>query len=278
MGEISCKKKVGRKLTGKRLSVFSERAVRHIGSKFPKDRINDVDIVATIRAAAFHQKEKENSIKGFLSIRSEDIREKLLKKKISFSTVFLIDSSGSITRKEMERLKGMAYSFIHDSYQKRDKVGLVAFRNHQAQKLMPLCPRSYFKQAMECIRDLPSGGGTPLASGLLEAARLLSCNQKRYSGCIPVIVLMSDGKANIPTSNRIEIKDEIRMICQKIRSQGFFLVFIDTDMTENGINAEKYEAVRDILKKESWSYYHVLNISHRNSNDNQTPTSLVYEK
>jgi len=271
MGEIWCKKKLGRKLTGKRQSVFAERAVRHIGSTFPEDRINDVDIVATIRAAAFHQKGNKNSSKGFLSIRSEDIREKLLKKKISFATVFLIDSSGSIIRKEMERLKGMAYSLIQDSYQKRDKVGLVAFRNHQAQKLMPLCPRSYFKQAMECIRDLPSGGGTPLASGLLEAAHLLSLNQKRYAGCIPVIVLMSDGKANIPTSNRTEIKNEIRMICRKIRRQGFFLVFMDTDMAENGTHAEKYEAVRDILKKESWSYCHILNISHQNSNDNQVP-------
>jgi magnesium chelatase subunit D len=269
MGEIWCKKKLERKLTGKRQNVFAERAVRHIGSAFPGERINDVDIVATIRAAAFHQKEVGNRDKGCLSIRSEDIREKLLKKKISFATVILIDSSGSITRKEMERLKGMAYSLIEDSYQKRDKVGLVAFRNHQAQKLMPLCPRSYFKQAMECIRDVPSGGGTPLASGLLEAARLLSCNQKRYAGCIPVIILMSDGKANIPTSNRIKIKDEIRMICRKIRSQGFFLVFIDTDMAQNGTIPKKYEAVRDILKKESWSYYHVLNISHQNTNDTQ---------
>ena len=267
MGEISNKKKMQQRLTGKRQDVFAERGVRHIGSIFPGRRINDIDIVATIRASVFRRMSGKRFYKGFLPIKPEDIRGKLLKGKISFSSVFLIDSSGSISGRKMERLKGLAHSLIQDAYRTRDKVGVVSFRNHQAQKLMPLCSRSHLKQVLECLRDLPSGGGTPLASGLLEAARLLSLDQRRYGGSIPVIMLISDGRANIPTGNRMEIENEIRMICRKIRAQGFFLVFIDTDMTQDSVHAGKYEAARDILKKECWSYYHILNISRRNNND-----------
>ena len=255
-------------MTGKRQDLFAERAVRHIGSTCRSRRISHVDIVATLRASLFRRLSGAHFYKGLLPIQPEDVREKLLKGKISLSTVFLIDSSGSITGRKMERLKGLAHSLVRDAYQTRDKVGVVSFRNHQAQKLMPLCPRSYLKQVLECLKDLPSGGGTPLASGLLEAARLLSLDQRRYGGTIPVIMLISDGRANIPTGNRMGIESEIRMICRKIRAQGFFLVFIDTDMTQNrDARAGKYEAARNILKKECWAYYHILDISRRNHNE-----------
>ena len=266
MGEIPGKKKIDQRPAGKREDVFAQRAVRHIGSIFCKGKINAIDIAATIRASVSRRISGADFKKRVLPIQPEDIRGKLLKGKISFSSVFLIDSSGSITGSKMERLKGLAYSLILESYRTRDKVGMVSFRNHQAQKLMPLCPRSHLKQALTCLRDLPSGGGTPLASGLLEASRLLSIDQRRYGGTLPVIMLISDGRANIPTGNSVGIETEIRMICRKIRAQGFFLVFIDTDMTQNNAHAGKYEAARNILKKECWSYYHILNISRRNYN------------
>ncbi len=274
MGEIPSKKKIQQRLIGKRQDVFAERAVRHIGSVFRNAGINDIDIVATIRASVFRRMSGKNFYKALLPIQPGEIREKLSKGKISFSTVFLIDSSGSITGENMERLKGLVRSLIQDAYRTRDKVGVVSFRNHQAQKVMPLCPRSHLKQVLEYLRDLPSGGGTPLASGLLEAARLLSSEQMRYGGTIPVIMLISDGRANIPTGNGMEIGNEIRMICRKIKAQGFFLVFIDTDMTQNGLHAGKYEAARDILKKECWSYYHILNISRRNNNERNTEDGI----
>ena len=262
VGRAKHKKKVDRVMTGKRINVFSERAVHHIGSKLSGSKLEDIDVVATIRAAVPHQKARRGNRRGYLSILREDVRKKIRKKKISFATVIVIDSSGSINQKEMERLKATACSWIEDSYQKRDNVGLVAFRNHQAHSLMPLCPRSHFKKALECIGDLPSGGGTPLAAGLLEAMRLLFYAPKRYAGFAPVIILLSDGRANVPTHNAIDIDSEIRMICQKIRSLGILLVFVDTESEAVNCDSGKYGPVRDVLKALSWSHYSMSDISH----------------
>lgn len=249
-------------MTGKRINVFSERAVHHIGSRLSGSKIEDIDVVATIRAAAPHQKARQGNRCGYLSVLREDIRKKIRKKKISFTTVIVIDSSGSIDQKEMERLKATACSWIEDAYQKRDNVGVVAFRNHQAHSLIPLCPRSHFKKVLECIRDLPSGGGTPLAAGLLEAMRLLFYAPKRYAGFVPVIILLSDGRANVPTNNRIDIETEIRMICQKIRNIGILLVFVDTEPEVINSDSGKYGPVRDVLKTLSWSHCSMSDISH----------------
>ena len=236
--------------------------MRHIGSKLPVNQMENIDIVATIRAATPHQKERQmKSDKSLLSIENEDIREKLRKKRIPFATVFVIDSSGSMSQQKMERLKGGALSLIKEACLKRDKIGLITFRNHQAQRLLPLCSRSYFRQAMEHIRNLPSGGGTPLASGLLEAARILFNEKKRGTGLVPIIVLMSDGKANVPTSNRINISDEIKMICKKIRNEDLLLVFIDTDLKGESTTTKNYNAIRKLLKEESWFYSHINNFN-----------------
>ena len=137
---------------------------------------------------------------------------------------------------------------------------IVAFRNHQAKQLLPLCSRSYLNQAMQFIKNLPSGGGTPLASGFLKGIRMLLNEKRKGLSHIPVIVLISDGKANVPTSNRISITDEIRIICRKIRNEGIFLVFIDTYMESNK-KGQKYTEIRRILQDESSSYHHISDLS-----------------
>ena len=139
--KLKQKKKVNWSRTGKRLTAFSKNGPRHIGSKLAMNQVTDIDVMATIRAASPHQRKREK--RGtLLSIQKEDIREKIRKKKIPFATVFVIDSSGSMSREKMERLKGHAMSLIKQAYLKRDKIGLITFRNHRAQRVLPLCPRS----------------------------------------------------------------------------------------------------------------------------------------
>ena len=107
---------------------------------------------------------------------------------------------------------------------------------------------------MECIKALPSGGGTPLASGLMEALHLLVNEKRRRTGLVPIIVLMSDGKANVPTANRVGILREIEIILHKIKNENILLVFIDTDSNGKKVINEKYGKVRNLLKQESWFY------------------------
>lgn len=43
----------------------------------------------------------------------------------------------------------------------RDKIGMIAFRGNQADTLLPLC--SSVDLAVESLKELPTGGRTPLA-------------------------------------------------------------------------------------------------------------------
>jgi magnesium chelatase subunit D len=159
-----------------------------------------------------------------------------------------------MSQEKMEKLKGSATALIKNAYLHRDKIGLITFRNHLSQVLLPLRPRSHFSMAIECIKNLPSGGGTPLASGLLEGVHLLLNEKRRGTGLVPIIVLMSDGKANVPTTNRLGIIDEITFILRKMRKEGILLVFIDTDIDGKANTTKDYSVIRQLLKRESWFY------------------------
>jgi magnesium chelatase subunit D len=59
-----------------------------------------------------------------------------------------------------------------DSYQKRDKIGMVAFKGKDAELILP--PTSSVDLALRRLQELPTGGKTPLSAGLSrgpEAAR-----------------------------------------------------------------------------------------------------------
>ena len=86
--------------------------------------------------------------------------------------LFCVDASGSMAaRKRMEQVKAAVLSLLLDAYQRRDKVGLVTFRGRPAELALP--PTHSVDIAAARLDELPAGGRTPLAEGLLEAARVL---------------------------------------------------------------------------------------------------------
>ena len=93
--------------------------------------------------------------------------------------------------------KGAVELLLAECYVRRDRVALIAFRGRPgaagAELLLP--PTRSLVRAKRCLADLPGGGGTPLASGL-DAARQLADDVSRR-GATPVVVLLSDGRANL---------------------------------------------------------------------------------
>ena len=86
--------------------------------------------------------------------------------------LLVVDASGSMAaRRRMEAVKAAAMSLLLDAYQRRDKVGLITFRGADATLALP--PTSSIDVAARRLRELPSGGRTPLAEGLLCAADTL---------------------------------------------------------------------------------------------------------
>jgi magnesium chelatase subunit D len=86
-------------------------------------------------------------------------------------------------------------SLLLDAYQKRDKVALITFKGDAAEVLLP--PTNSTDLAKKLLEDLPAGGKTPLGHGLLKAHELLQNTIRRDPHTTPLMVLISDGEANV---------------------------------------------------------------------------------
>jgi magnesium chelatase subunit D len=95
----------------------------------------------------------------------------------------------------MVAVKGAILSLLLEAYQKRDRVGLITFRGQGAQLLVP--PTNSVELAERHLRHLPTGGRTPLAAGLQLAGQTLTHYLQRDSALDPLLVLVTDGRANV---------------------------------------------------------------------------------
>jgi magnesium chelatase subunit D len=96
-------------------------------------------------------------------------------------------------RKRMEQVKTAILSLLLDAYQRRDKVGLVTFRADAAEVALP--PTHSVDIAAKRLADLPAGGRTPLAEGLLTAAEVLRIERVRDPRRRPLLIVITDGRA-----------------------------------------------------------------------------------
>ncbi|WP_294343722.1 VWA domain-containing protein, partial [uncultured Selenomonas sp.] len=152
----------------------------------------DLAFAATLRAAAPYQRQRHGE--QAVVIRAEDLRVWIRARRAAANILFLVDASGSMSARErMRMVKGAILSLLQEAYQKRDRVGLIAFRRDRAETLLPMT-RSV-ELAEKQLRELPTGGRTPLAEGLAHALQMLHELEHRGGGK-NVLVLVTDGRAN----------------------------------------------------------------------------------
>jgi magnesium chelatase subunit D len=159
-------------------------------------------------------------------IEPSDVRRKVREARRSDLLVFVVDASGSMGQRLMGVAKGAIIRLLSAAYQRRDKIALVAFREREARTLLP--PTTSVERAKRHLDVMPTGGRTPLAAGLLEGWRVA----KRVLGQSPevtvLIILISDGKANVGSEWSREARDgdmatimeELDRITEAIRRNG----------------------------------------------------------
>jgi magnesium chelatase subunit D len=104
--------------------------------------------------------------------------------------LFLVDASGSMaTKRRLEVAKGAALGLLTSSYQRRDEVALMVFRAEGTDLVLPFT--RHIASIELALRDVPTGGRTPLARALLDAARLMQTREPA------LLVLLTDGRANV---------------------------------------------------------------------------------
>ena len=202
---------------------------RYVDSVIPKGKVEDLAFDATLRAAAPFQSRRKQEFRGehAILIEKSDLREKVRERKVGNLVMFVVDASGSMAAQErMTATKGAILSLLLDAYQRRDRVGLVVFRKNKAELVLP--PTNSVELAQKCLAKLPTGGRTPMAHGLNLGLETVKDCVRRDKEAIPLMVLVSDGRANVPLNGGDPV-EEAKRVAHAISSAGIKSIAIDTE-------------------------------------------------
>ncbi len=189
-----------------------------------------LNVVETLRAAAPWQKLRRQEAPGAAArvlVRSSDFRVTRFQQRTESTAIFVVDASGSAALNRLAEAKGAVELLLADCYVRRDQVALLAFRGVTATVLLP--PTGSLVRAKRGLAGLAGGGGTPLASGLDQAASL--ADQVRRRGQTPFIIVLTDGRANIArdgTPGRARAAEDAKSAARNVRAAGFATLLIDT--------------------------------------------------
>ena len=190
----------------------------------PRDGMR-LDVLATLRAAAPWQRLRGGGVP--LAIRKDDLRVTRREQKAGTTTIFLVDASGSQALNRLAEAKGAVELLLADCYVRRDQVAVLAFRGRGAELLLP--PTRSLVRAKRSLAGLPGGGGTPLAAGI-DAGVLLADGVRRRGGS-PMLVLLTDGQANVGRDGRggrARAREDAIGAARGARAAGVAAVLLDT--------------------------------------------------
>ena len=191
----------------------------------PWEKGRDIAIDATLFAAAAggHVDRKTHRVRIGLS----DLRGKQRERKVGNLVLVVMDASGSMeTQQRMVATKGAVLSLLRDSYVKRDRVGLIAFRDTVGEVVVP--PTGSASQAAMQLSWLASGGTTPLSIGLFAAVKTLEMEKVREPGRKAILALITDGRANVAYFGGEPLEEAVK-IAKTIRKMGVTSLVIDAD-------------------------------------------------
>jgi magnesium chelatase subunit D len=123
-----------------------------------------------------------------------------------------------------------------DAYQRRDRVGVVAFRGEGAEVV--LAPTASVELAQLKLRALPTGGATPLAHGLVRSLEVLENEARRNDDVIPWLVLVTDGKGNVGINGGLG-SDDAKVAARRIKDARINTIVIDTTGVPGGGTAAR---------------------------------------
>jgi magnesium chelatase subunit D len=157
-----------------------------IDSRPAPEGSEDLAIVATLRAKLIGGAAR--------ALAPGDLREHVRAGREGAFLCLVVDASGSMgARQRLARVKGALLAVLREAYARRDRVAVIVFRNSAAELL--IAPGAPLERAAEALRALPTGGRTPIASGLDAAERLIRREAGREAGRRAIAVVLTDGRA-----------------------------------------------------------------------------------
>ncbi len=179
----------------------------------PNSNPGSLAVEATLRRAV--------SQTGRLEVLPEHLMEKVRVSRGKALYLLLMDTSSSMRMERKIKLaKTLSWHLLQQSYQKKNRVGLMVFRGEEVRLLVP--PTGDVLKIEEALQTLPTGGKTPLTPALYRALELAG----REREARPVIVVISDGKANVFLGEGLE--QDLALIADKITPEASF-VLVNTE-------------------------------------------------
>ncbi len=141
---------------------------------------DDVAIVASLRAR-------------LTTAGADHLREHVRAGREGALLCLVVDASGSMgARRRLARVKGALVELLRDAYARRDRVAIVAFRDDDAR--LVVAPGAPLERAAAAVRELPTGGRTPLAAGLAAAEQVIRREAIRDPRRRAIAVVLTDGR------------------------------------------------------------------------------------
>lgn len=243
--------RVLRKGSGRRSRTkTASKAGRYVRSTMQR-RNDDLAFDATMRAAAPYQVHRRRDGVA-IAIESADIREKVREKRIGNFLLFVVDASGSMgAQQRMVEAKGAVLSLLLDAYQKRDRIGMVAFKGNTADVLLP--PTNSVEMGHKLLEELPTGGKTPLSAGLGKAYEVAKAYLFKDPNISPLLIIISDGKGNVSMGTDKPLAEAHRM-AEIIRQEERIKTLV-IDVEKNGFIT--FGLARELAQTLGAGYYKI---------------------
>jgi len=202
--------------SGRRSRIVGARRGQTI-SAVPSEAPSQLAVDATLRHALMRNPAE-------FEVTRADLHDKVHVGQQSNLILLVVDASGSMAaRRRMETVKSCVLRLLQDAYQRRDQVAVICFRGERAELVLP--PTRQVELAELALRELPTGGRTPLAHALHLAASTLA----QRDGATPLLVVLSDGRANIALNEGADPWQESLDAAQGLAARGTPALVLDTE-------------------------------------------------
>lgn len=221
------------------------------------ERAFDVAIDATLRAALIRQGVSRRPDR--FSVSPQDLRKKVFKRPRQTLIVFAVDASDSMgqgTYARIKAAKGAVLAILAKARRKRHRVSMVAFRDKTAQVILQ--PTSSLTLARKRLKSLPTGGATPFADGLMKSWQIIMAQRLKDPEIIPLLVVISDGEANVPYDRDqygLDVMTELHLISRRISQDSIQAIVIDTSpLSKSG------DEMKQIAQSLDARYHHITGL------------------
>ena len=205
--------------SGRRAEVLAQgKRGRYVRARMPKGKASDVALAPTLRAALVH------CDNGSLVIIAEDLREKVRRRRVATLIGIVLDSSFSM-EESAKATKKVVIELLRPVFQRRDRVALVSCSGRWANVVLPFT--SAVVTAKRHLEKIEYGGTTPLAHGLATGLSLLKRELEKEPSATPIMVLITDGSANVPLEVAGDAAAEVQEVAGDLRRAMVHLLVVD---------------------------------------------------